>query len=341
VISLKKHMEMDLQQVARTALDCYRGTLTAIGKSTAEACPHLGGSLQESLSRLTERLQGTVRPDELKESGATVEGQIEEWGHGTAEYLKEKAGEVKEILMIMARTSESIGERDQRYAVQIQEFTGRLQKIGDLNDLTKIRQSLAESALELKNCVDKMARESQQAVATLKESLTTYEVKLKKAEETASVDSLTGLSNRGQMERELELRVSGRRQFSAILIDLNNFKPVNDRHGHAAGDALLKQFGGELRAQFSPLEAVGRWGGDEFLALVDGGAAEANSRIELVRKWALGQYTIPATSGPVKVEVDAAIGLGVWSKGMSWAEVIEHADGAMYKDKAAKKRSKR
>jgi len=334
-------MEMNLEHIAQAALDCYRRALTAMGKSTAEACPHLGGGLRESLARLNERLQGAVTPEELKESGETVEGQIEEWGHGTAEYLKEKAGEVKEILMIMARTSESIGERDQRYAAQIQEFTGRLQKIGDLDDLTKIRRSLAESALELKNCVDKMARESQQAVASLKESLSSYEVKLKKAEETAAVDGLTGLTNRMQMERELELRISGRRQFWAIMIDLNNFKPVNDTHGHAAGDALLKQFAGELRAQFGPLEAVGRWGGDEFLALADGGAAEANSRIELVRKWALGQYTVPATSGPVKVTVDAAVGMAVWSKGMTAAELIEHADAAMYRDKAAKKRSSR
>ena len=117
------------------------------------------------------------------------------------------------------------------------------------------------------------------------------------------------------------------------MLDLNGFKQVNDTYGHEAGDDLLKQFSTELRSASRATDAVGRWGGDEFLVVLDGNLTEAQSHVERMRKWVFGSYTLQAgTEGP-KVEMDAAIGLVEWRADEGLKEVLARADTLMYKQK--------
>ena len=166
-----------------------------------------------------------------------------------------------------------------------------------------------------------------------------YQAKLEEAERLASVDSLTGLRNRRRTEEALEQRVTRRRAFSVLIFDLNGFKQVNDTYGHAAGDDVLKQFATELRAAFRAMDDVGRWGGDEFIAVVDCGLADARQHVERVRKWVFGDYTVRGESRPRKVAVSASVGVAAWQEGESMAQMVARADAEMYKDKKAAGRS--
>jgi two-component system cell cycle response regulator len=114
---------------------------------------------------------------------------------------------------------------------------------------------------------------------------------------------------------------------------LNGFKRVNDQLGHVAGDDLLKQFSAEMRANSRSTDLIGRWGGDEFIVVLDCGRSEAQSHVERIKKWVVGDYTIEATNGPQKVQLDAAVGLAQWAPGRSANEVISLADAAMYEQK--------
>jgi diguanylate cyclase (GGDEF)-like protein len=119
------------------------------------------------------------------------------------------------------------------------------------------------------------------------------------------------------------------------MLDLNGFKQVNDTYGHLAGDNLLKQFATELRSASRSTDVVGRWGGDEFIVVLDGGLAEARPHIERLQKWVFGEYTIQVGPGAPKVSMDAAIGLVEWQPGETLKEVLGRADAAMYQEKTA------
>ncbi len=90
----------------------------------------------------------------------------------------------------------------------------------------------------------------------------------------ASHDALTGLLNRRSYELQLDQAVARARRygwpFALVLLDLDNFKVVNDRYGHAAGDAALRAVGSELRAALRSGDVAARLGGDEFALLVVG-----------------------------------------------------------------------
>ncbi|HZD33353.1 MAG TPA: GGDEF domain-containing protein [Candidatus Angelobacter sp.] len=345
MISLKKYLDLKLEAqkltatpkrgVLEVAMQSYRSALLNMGKSGYRACPAYGASLQQSLTDLEKKLAGECSSGVLQQTSREVGEQLSQWGDRTAEHLRGKTQEVKDLLIMLAGTAESLGERDQRYASQLQQFTTRLRAVADLEDLTQVRSSLMQTAGELKTCVDQMEQDSQQAIAQLESRVSNYETKLKETEDLALRDPLTGLPNRLQLERRMEWRIENHQPFCVAFLDLNQFKQINDRYGHPAGDDLLKQFAGEVRSNLRPVDLVGRWGGDEFVVVLDCDLAAANTLMDRVRKWAFGDYTLAETRGKEKtrVQVSASIGTAEWIAGESAQQLVDRADHAMYQDK--------
>ncbi len=345
MISIKKYLELDAseldkyrppspEELASSTLDAYRAALGAMGNCGLRACPALGPSLQRGLMLLAGSLARTVTPPLIKETEGHVEQQLEQWGEQTADYFRQRAGDVKEILMVLACAAESVAERDQRYAAQFGEFTKRLHALANLDDLPQIRAAIVRGAKELKTCVDKMEQDGRESVAALRTQVSTYQTKLEEAEQRASHDALTGLDNRQGVEIKLQRRIEARKPFCVVMLDLNGFKQVNDTYGHEAGDDLLKQFSTELRSASRVTDVVGRWGGDEFIVVLDGKLAEAQAHVERMQKWVFGSYTLHlGTEGP-KVEMTAAIGLVERQAGETIKALLGRADALMYKRKS-------
>ena len=131
---------------------------------------------QQGLSSLEAGLRANITTSLIKETEAQVEARLLQWGGCTAEYFKAKTNEVKELLIVLTRTAESMGEQDQRYASEFGNFTTRLQAIADLEDISQIRSSLVQRAHELRTYVDQMKQESQKSVAQLQAEVTTSRV---------------------------------------------------------------------------------------------------------------------------------------------------------------------
>lgn len=155
----------------------------------------------------------------------------------------------------------------------------------------------------------------------------------------ASHDSLTGLANRRGLERVLgEAREAGA-PLGLLLIDLDGFKPVNDRYGHHAGDDLLKQVGGRLQAMVRPGDLVARLGGDEF-AIVVRGMDDAAVLSDIAER-AVALIKAPFVVLGQIVTIGASVGISVPSAGDSANWTVESltrsADQALYGAKRAGK----
>ncbi len=334
MISLKRYLETDYSGLLKSALDSYRAALSATGAFGSQACPCLGSEFEQSLWSLQHALESEASPETLTQTQEKFETELKAASTQAAGYFKEKAEEIKELMIVLARTTEAVGERDQRYTAQFREFSTRIHALADLNDLTKIRNSLVESARELKTCVDQMARDSEESVKALRSEISGYQAKLVETERLASRDALTGLGNRRRIEYELEHLEQQKKSFCVMMFDLNGLKQINDGLGHPAGDQVLKQFAIELQAAFRPNGVVGRWGGDEFIVISNSTAKDAESTVARVRKWVFGDYSIEVRGATQKVHVTAAIGIALSNPGEKFSKVIERADAEMYRDKA-------
>lgn len=156
-------------------------------------------------------------------------------------------------------------------------------------------------------------------------------------EKLAVTDSLTGLLNRKGFidygQRLLQRLHQEQRGYAVLMMDMDHFKSINDRHGHAAGDAALRAFAEVLREQLRPNDCYGRIGGEEFCALLPGlNPADAFQVAERVRR----RFSEQAFSTP-KGLLYGSVSIGVhgqFGNAASIEAMMQSADSALYEAKA-------
>jgi diguanylate cyclase (GGDEF)-like protein/PAS domain S-box-containing protein len=155
---------------------------------------------------------------------------------------------------------------------------------------------------------------------------------MRRVEVAAHTDYLTGALNRRGIDdliaQEIERTERYGGTFSVILLDIDNFKTVNDEHGHQVGDRVLEAIVACLRLELRSVDQLGRWGGEEFLLLlpqVDGD--EAARAAERLRERVAAHPFAPA--GPVTI----SSGVATWRPGETQATLVARADAAMYRAK--------
>jgi len=342
VISLKKYLDLPAHEdlpveaevgaASSTVIDCYRAILLAMGRSAIHGCPAVGQSLDVDLRKIADRLSADLPADILNQMEAEVEARLQKWGARTEQHLKHRAEDAKQLMIVLAETAEAVGGRDEKHADRLRNLTDKLQKIGDLEDLSEIRASLVENVAELKLSVEHITQQSQQMLAHLRVKLSSYEHKLKEAELLVLRDELTGMANRRSVEERIQLNIANGIKFCVLMIDLDGFKQVNDTYGHQAGDELLKQFAAELSNRSRISDLVGRWGGDEFIVVHENELATAIPFMLRIEEWVFGKYNLHSSgsSRSKTVEVTASIGVAEWQPGELLQQVIARADEDMY-----------
>jgi diguanylate cyclase (GGDEF)-like protein/PAS domain S-box-containing protein len=156
--------------------------------------------------------------------------------------------------------------------------------------------------------------------------------------ELSQRDPLTGLLNRTGFEQYLErnLLEGGGASLALLYIDLDRFKPVNDQHGHAAGDQVLRLFSQRLVKLVRPTDAVARLGGDEFAVALAGTHEPANAHG--VADKVLAAAHAPFKMGDLVVSIGASVGVAYSVDPVSgWADLLERADAKLLIAKAAGK----
>jgi diguanylate cyclase (GGDEF)-like protein len=162
-------------------------------------------------------------------------------------------------------------------------------------------------------------------------------------EHESITDHLTGVHNRRYLERRLEEENQRARRYgwplAVLMLDLDRFKEVNDRYGHRAGDAVLKQFGALCQATIRATDIAARYGGDELVVVAPATtSAQALALAERLRR-AVEQHVVKidaARHGVTDLRFTASIGVAVISAGNDGAPaLLTAADRALYRAKAA------
>jgi diguanylate cyclase (GGDEF)-like protein/PAS domain S-box-containing protein len=152
----------------------------------------------------------------------------------------------------------------------------------------------------------------------------------------AFLDHLTQLPNRRFMEMALQTTLNEFQThndpFGILVIDFDQFKKVNDSFGHLCGDRVLQQAARTLASSLRPADAVGRWGGDEFLAIVRGVTIEALQGLADRCTAIVSRTAIPVGDGR-RVSVAISIGASMAQPGETAEELVHRADQLMYQKK--------
>jgi len=152
----------------------------------------------------------------------------------------------------------------------------------------------------------------------------------------ATRDGLTGLWNRRHIDTTLEAAIQGATRHGTplcvVLGDVDHFKRVNDRHGHAVGDQVLKAMAARLVSALRAEDQVGRYGGEEFLLILPATSlGQATALTDRLRQRLDTQPLVPALDRPVT----ASFGVAEWQRGEAAGTLVRRADQALYGAKAA------
>jgi diguanylate cyclase (GGDEF)-like protein len=182
-----------------------------------------------------------------------------------------------------------------------------------------------------------------EAAIVFRPLLRTAETETRRAEKATSEleylaahDALTGLLNRGQIDRVLNVAVREAASFNQhlglILLDLDEFKPINDSLGHAAGDAILISVAEKIHAALRPRDIAGRLGGDEFIVVLPDVSQE--DEVKAVADRILESLSVPVVFEGHELIAKASIGYAVFPiAGSDVSALMSAADLAMYSAK--------
>lgn len=234
---------------------------------------------------------------------------------------------LRHMLSFDTRTDEQVAHRLRRL-----ESAAR----GDSTD--RLKQEALETVDLVRECMANRGVNQQKMIQSLGARLETMRAELSVIREQAACDSLTGLFNRASLDEHLERIVHLRnlfgRKMAVFMIDIDHFKWVNDTHGHAMGDRVLREVASSLAKSFLRKEDfVARFGGEEFAVVLQEGQLEILTT--LAERCLQHLRDLEFEAGEDTLRISASLGVAILHRNESPESWLERADQALYQAKNA------
>lgn len=309
-------------------LDHYRLPLNPQTLSIAYDCiTQTRGNLRRKLDFEVEK-HGKISPEWLAEISPQDDAETDgSSGEKAAERL---ADALESSILDFSTTVEAAESATQSYGSKLKQHSKAVSNDNAQSDLPSIVDLLHGIVSETVD-LEKEIRKAREETKRLQDDL-------EKTKRMAEQDYLTGLLNRRSIDaiiaREGELARMNGQSFAIAMCDLDNFKQINDGHGHETGDRLLKLVSKGLRQLISDHCFVGRFGGDEFIVVFRATALEsAAAQLDRVRVRLNARKLVNKETGEEIGSISFSAGLAQLSDGMRINDVLEAADGALYEAK--------
>jgi diguanylate cyclase (GGDEF)-like protein len=157
-------------------------------------------------------------------------------------------------------------------------------------------------------------------------------IEQEKLRRLATIDELTGVLNRRGLEQSLDDFEDAAQGMTLVILDIDHFKRVNDRHGHDCGDEVLRRIAAVVAGNLRASDVFGRWGGEEFLIACQGTRIRDAARLAEKLRERVQQSDISSENG--RIAVTASFGVALAPPGGSAADALKRADAALYRSKA-------
>jgi diguanylate cyclase len=309
--------------------------LFLIGQNVPDSASCQAAAIRQKIERWRDALRKEEDPNALAALARKIVADCEAMLDRIRSEAASREAEFVDLVQTLRDVVDSLRGDASKFDADMARSTTAMEKAVDIEDIRELKKVLTH---EIKTFKAALA-ERQAAEARLTDRLTsqvqTLEQNLKKVRAEASTDALTGIPNRGAFDMALgewlARAAKERKPFTLGMIDLDDFKKVNDTHGHQVGDRVLIAAAQLLVDALEPGELVTRYGGEEFGVLMAApSVVKAKARLtEVLRKIAPSyEYQLGAEVRSVTFTFSG--GVTEWASGDTPESIVKRADEALY-----------
>jgi len=252
-----------------------------------------------------------------------------------------RTAEFDELIVILKEALTQVTTDNQTFNERIYESSDNFKRLVSLDDIREIKSQLVRLVRELRQVILEKQQQEELKSGDITKRVRDLEIKLESARREALTDPVTGIANRASFERSVTAWVQQKKSFVMGIIDIDNFKDINDTHGHQVGDGALVCTARWLGERLRPKDVFARYGGDEFVVLVEGvGLSQAGRRFsELIGEFADQSYSYTQGDQQRTVKFTLSCGLAEFGSPDTLATVTRRADEALYEAKTTRNRA--
>lgn len=332
---------------ARDRLNVFSESIRALFLFVREYTLDISEIDADGFKKQLEALEDKFQPDEKTKTIATQfdrqKGKILAHIQRQKKYIGERETEFREIIDLMTAAMSGLDNKNRDFYSSIRSQGERFEQITLLDDIKRIKSELVREVDKMRAMVRDKENLDQKALDSLSNQVDILKKELDKARHSANTDGLTGVNNRKALDRYLQSLVERntitRIPFSLLMMDIDDFKQLNDTYGHTVGDRMLLAFADKCRAAVRSDDFLARYGGEEFTLILPGASLRnANKKArKLCQSIAAARYAADDSPKPEVVSITVSIGVSTYQSGDTVKSLVDRADQCLYKAKATGK----
>jgi len=291
-----------------------KGAFLKIGLLMLSIISVLSGAYLFKKASVEDRLSGNIEDDPLENARSEFFQQAEDFVRSTVTGLGE-------LLNIALESSDSSDKR-------LDEHRTSLKNIVTLNEIKEIERRLLAELGRMKESGENFRKE----LHKVKTRVSEQEEKIEEYKRTSQIDILTLLNNRASFDKkmleELDRIVRYGSDCALIILDLDDFKKINDTHGHLAGDRILRGVAKVIKKNTRISDFLARYGGDEFAVILP--QTNLVKAVKVAEKIRCSLEGVAFRLEDARLKITASLGVAEFNAGKTVEDIIEVADQALY-----------
>jgi diguanylate cyclase len=299
---------------------------------------------KESLDDLATRLSSSEKPKHIELDFERQKDKMLDFIERQHLYIADREKELRDIIDLLTKAMANLDVENREFYQRVHDKSEKMEQITRLDDIKKIKSALKHEVDHMREIVEMKRDQDKRQVQHLACQVDALRQELQKAHTKSMTDGLTGVYNREAFDNTLKEFIERSQvmnsKFALLLLDLDDFKAINDTHGHLIGDSVLVAFAQKCRDVIRGDDFIARYGGEEFAILLNGTtlrnahrkARQICGAIEATR-----YATCDGNTEEDYLSVTVSIGVTLHRKGDTVESLISRVDKALYKAKRSGK----
>ncbi|HUA21848.1 MAG TPA: hypothetical protein VMB25_24050 [Bryobacteraceae bacterium] len=284
----------DREEIALTA---YLNAILAIAKCMGEVCPREGLIFSYRLQRLPRRLAFNATPQAMEESREALEADLAEYAQAACAWIDAGAGLAREILAGVAALPQGADDRPAPREAMLLDLAEQMEVAAEVDGEADVRAGLRRWAASLRSYQSKHGNGAVSLSGDVERLAARLADWLARANPALIVDPATGLLNREETERQLQISLNAGRLFSVLVFTWDSVQP----------NPVVKQLADSLVGLVRPRDVVGRWEANQLAVIFECSAGEAAARAAKMSDWLSGGYSVVVDGAVVKARVEVTV----------------------------------